>query len=82
MNTQKNNHIRQPNDESFLLEIGDKKYIYIGEKVIYFETIITIVKSSSKLGFNDTKYPYVFGEGNICFMLHQKYTLFKNVKLQ
>ena len=27
-------HIRQPNDEDFLLAIGDKKYIYVGEKVI------------------------------------------------
>ena len=25
-------HIRQPNDENFLFEIGDEKLIYVGEK--------------------------------------------------
>ena len=55
-------HIRQPNDEDFLFEIGDEKYIYVGEKVITFETNDIIVKYSSKLGFNDIKYPYAYGE--------------------
>ena len=31
-----NYHIRKPNDENFLFEIGDKKYIYVGEKINYF----------------------------------------------
>ena len=36
-------HIRNPNDENFLFEIGDKKYIYVGEKVITSETNDTIL---------------------------------------
>ena len=28
----KDYNIRKPNDEIFLFEIGDKKYIYVGEK--------------------------------------------------
>ena len=72
MNTQ-DYHIRQPNDENFLFEIGDKKYIYVGEEVITFETNDKIVKYSSKLGCNDVKYTYAYGEENIYFMLHQKY---------
>ena len=66
-------HIRKPNDENFLFEIGDKENIYVGEKVITFETNDKIVKYSSELGFNDVKYPYVYGEENIYFMLHQRY---------
>ena len=66
-------HNRKPNDENFLFEIGDKKYIYVGEKVITFETNDIIVKYSSKLGFSEIKYPYAYGEENIYFMLHQKY---------
>ena len=31
-------HIRKTIDENFLFEIGDKKYIYVGEKVLTFET--------------------------------------------
>ena len=37
-------HIRKPNDENFSFEIGDKKYIYVGEQVITFETIDRILK--------------------------------------
>ena len=66
-------HTRKPNNENFLFEIGDKKYIYVGEKVISFETNHKIVKYSSELGFNDIKFPFAYGEENIYFMLHQKY---------
>ena len=63
-------HIRKPNDENFLFEIGDKKYIYVGEKVITFDTNDILVKYSLDLGFNDIKFPYAYGENNIYFMLH------------
>ena len=66
-------HIRKPNDENFLFEIGDKKYIYVGEKLITFETDDKIEKYSSEIGFNDVKIPYAYGKENIYFMLHQKY---------
>ena len=49
--------IRKQNDKNFLFEIEDKKYIYVGEKVITFETNDIVVKNSSKLGFNHIKYP-------------------------
>ena len=68
-----NYHIRKPNDETFLFEIGDNKYFYLGEKVITFETKNKIVKKSSELGLNDIKYPFAYGEENIYFMLHQKH---------
>ena len=69
--------MRKPNDESFLFKIEDKKYIYVGEKVITFETNDKTVKYSSELGYNDIKYPYACGEENIYFMLHQKYIPFQ-----
>ena len=49
-------HIRKPNDENFLFEIGDEKFIYVGEKIISFETIDILVKYSSDHGLNDFKF--------------------------
>ena len=66
-------HIRKQNNENFLFEIGDKKYFYVREKTITFETNDIIVKYSSDLGSNVIKFPYAYGEENIYFMLHQKY---------
>ena len=65
-----NFHISKPNDENFLFEIGDQKYIYVGQKVITFETSDIIVKYSLDLGFNDFIFPYAYGEENIYFLLH------------
>ena len=66
-------HIRKPNDENFLFEIEDKKYIHVEEKLFSFETNDEIVEYSSEHGFNDVKFPFAHGEENIYFMLHQKY---------
>ena len=68
-------HNRKSSDEKFLLEIEDKKYVYVGDKVHSFETNDTIITFSSELGFNDIKFPYAYGEENIYFMLHQNYIL-------
>ena len=63
-------NVFQPNKltEDFLIEIGDKKDIYVGEKVINFETNDKIVKYNSEYGFNDVKFPHAYGEENIYFM--------------
>ena len=66
-------HIRKPNNPNFLFEIEDKRYVYVGEKVITLETNDEIVENSSEHGYNDIKYPYARGKENIYFMLHQKY---------
>ena len=66
-------HIRKPNDKKFLFEIGDKKYIYVGEKLLTFETDDKIEKYSSEHGNNDVKYTYAYGKENIYFMLEQKF---------
>ena len=73
-------HIRQPNVENFLFEIGDKKHIFVGEKVITFETNDIIVKHYSKLGFNDVKYPYAYSKENIYLMVHRKYISIEEYK--
>ena len=64
---------RKPNDEMFLFEVEDKKHIFVGEKVISFETNDIRVKYSSELSFNDKNFPYAYGENKIYFMLHRKY---------
>ena len=65
-------YTRKPNDENFLFEIGAKKHIYVGEKVLTFETKDKIVKHSSENGLNHVKFPSAYGNENIYFMLHQK----------
>ena len=65
-------HIREPDDENFLFQIEDKKYVYVGDKVVTFKTNAEIVKCSSDFGFNDNKHPFAYGEESIYFMLHQK----------
>ena len=54
-------HIRKPNNENFLLKVGDKKYIHVGEKLFSFETDDEIVKHSSEHGYNDVKFPFACG---------------------
>ena len=66
-------HIRKPNIENFLFIIEDKKYGHVGATLFSFETDDEIVKYSSEHGYNHIKYPYAYGEENICFMLDQKY---------
>ena len=63
---------RKPIEETFLFEIGDKNYIYVGEKVTTFETNDVLIKFSLDIGLNDIKFPYAYGEENIYFMVHRK----------
>ena len=60
-------------DGNFLFEIGDKKYIHVGEELFSFETNDEIVDYFSEHGFNDVKFSFARGKENIYFMLHQKY---------
>ena len=60
-------------DGNFLFEIGDKKYIHVGEKLFSFETNDEIKEYFSEHGYNDIKFPFAHGKENIYFMLHQKY---------
>ena len=60
-------------DRNILFEIGNEKYIYVGEKVFSFETNDEIVDYFSEHGFKEVKYTYAYGKENIYFMLHQKY---------
>ena len=57
-------------DGNFLFEIGDKKYVHVGENVFSFETNDEIVDYFSEHGNNDVKYSYAYGKENIYFMLH------------
>ena len=65
-------HNRGPNDKSFLFQVKDNEYVYVGEKVISFEINEKIVSSSSERGFIDIKFPFAYSDENIYFMLHQK----------
>ena len=60
-------------DGNFLFEIGDEKYIHVGDKLFSFETSDEIKEHYSKHGFNDIKFAYARGKENTYFMLHQKF---------
>ena len=75
-------YIRKPNNANFLFKIENKKYIHVGKNLLGFETNDEIVRYSSEHGYKDIKYPYAYGEENICFMLHQNYIFFKNLKIR
>ena len=64
---------RKVDDGNFLFEIEHKKYIHVGEKIISFETNDEIEGYTTERGFNDIKFPFAHGKGNLYFMLHQKY---------
>ena len=72
----KDYHIRKPNVEDFLFDFEDKKFIYMGENLLSFETNVKVVKYSSEVVLNDIKCPLAYGEENIYFMLHRKYIPF------
>ena len=59
--------------ENHLIEIEDKKYIYVGQKVVTLETNDIIVEYSLDLGFNEIEIPNAYGENNNYFMLHRKF---------
>ena len=59
-------------DENFLFHIKDNEYVYVGDRVISFETDDVIVEYSSEHGFNDIKFPHAYGKEIIYFILHQK----------
>ena len=66
-------HIRSPNDENCLFQTEDKKFIYVGEKLVIFETNDKIKKFSTDIRFNDIEFPFAYGEKNIYFKLLEKY---------
>ena len=61
-------------DGNFLFQIGDKKYVHVGENLFSFETIDEIETYFSEHGNNDVKYSFAYSKENIYFMARQKYT--------
>ena len=54
---------------SFLLELEEKNYIFIGNCCVYtFETEDKIIKFTSNVGNNSLPYAVAYGERNICYM--------------
>ena len=73
-------HIRKRTDGKFLFERDDRKYKYVGELLVSFETKDKMIKFSSEFGLNDIKYPFAYGEKIIHFLLHRKYILIQENK--
>ena len=50
------------NDETFLFEIGNQRYVYVGDKLVTTETNDKILNNFSELGYNVVKYVFANGE--------------------
>ena len=72
MNTQKFITLENQTMKFFYSKLEIKKYVFVGEEVVAFETNDIMVEYSVDLGFNDIKFPYAYAENNIYFMLHRK----------
>ena len=48
----------------FLFEFEDKRYIYVGELLVSFETNVEIVEFSSEPSLNDIKYQLAYSDEN------------------
>ena len=55
-------------NENFLFKIGDKKYIYVGEKIFTFKTIDDIEEYFSKTKHNYVNDPFALGKKT--YLLH------------
>ena len=60
---------------SLLLQISDKRYVYVGDCVFSFEPVDgdVIMKYYSPVGNNDVPYPYAVGKKYIYFMWDKSY---------
>ena len=66
-------HARRETNENFLFRIEDKKYIYVGEKIITIKTIDDIDEYFSETGLNYVKYPFALSKENTYYMFYKKY---------
>ena len=60
---------------SLLLQISDKKYVYVGDCVFSFEPVDedTLVKYYSPVGNNDVPYPYAVGKKYVYLLWDKSY---------
>ena len=75
-------HFRIETNENFLFKIGDKKYIYVGDKISTFETVDDIDEYFSECKGNDIKYPFGLSDKNIYFMLYEKFLTIKEYEIE
>ena len=76
------NKIRKPNVKNFLFENEVKKYFYVGEKLLTFETNDKIVKYTSEHGFNDINTQMLMVRKTFTSCYIGNTFLFKKMKLQ
>lgn len=57
------------NGNSFLLKLNDSACIYIGEKIMLFNTIEPIVSYHSPVGNNDVPYPYAIDKSGNYYLI-------------
>ena len=55
------------------MENEDEIYVFVGDKLVTFETNDKVVNYSSDLGFSDINFPFAYGEEIIYFMLQQEH---------
>lgn len=62
---------------SILLEIGDRKYKFIGNNIFSFDSLFPIKEFYSPVGNNDVPYPYAIDDENNIYLLIEDVILIK-----
>lgn len=54
---------------SFLFQVGPRRYIFVGDRIFSFSASSPIVKFVSPVGNNDVPYPYAFDSRGWCYLM-------------
>jgi hypothetical protein len=66
---------------SILLRINESTYIYIGEKIMLFNTTYPIISYHSPVGNNDVPYPYAIDSANNYYLIIEEVILKSTTEL-
>jgi hypothetical protein len=66
-------HGRKFHGNTVLLQLTDKRYVFIGHQIFEFTMDEKVVTYLSPVGNNDVPYPYIVGENNVYFLLDKKF---------
>lgn len=69
-------------DNIILIQLTEKKYIFVGLIVYEFTSETEIIDYISSMGNNDVSYPIAYDGKNIYFMVDQVYDKIDNFKTQ
>ena len=74
-------HGEEFDGNSILLRLENNKYVFIGDKIVTFESIANIIQFISPVGNNDVPYPYAIDIQNNIYLFVENIILLNNENL-